>query len=112
MELFLANFQNPQATLIKLVDHGLDGGGLAGTGIAGEQDVGCRLSFQQGYGVIDDDLLFPLVVDELVKTGLIRMLNRDDLTGGIQVEHMMFCVNTITKSVDVLTALPVAGRKI
>ena len=73
VELLLANLQNPQSPVSQLVHHRLDGGGLAGSRVAGEQNVGGGLALQQRTGVVQYDLLLPLVVHKVGKPGLIRI---------------------------------------
>ena len=98
--------------MVQFVDHGLDGGGLAGTGVAGEQNVGGGLAIQQGLGVVQNDLLLPLVVDEVFQTGLVGIAHRDDLVLGIDVEHVVLGVDAVTVLADVGDALVVAGDDI
>ena len=112
VQLLLAHLQNPQAQVGQLVDHRFHGGGFAGTGVAGEQDVGGGLAGEQSHGVGQDDLLLPLVVDQGGQTDFVRVVHRDDLIFSGDVEHGVSGIDAVAVLADVFTALPVGGNHI
>ena len=112
VELLLAHLQNPQTPVGQLVDHRLDGGGLAGARVAGKQNVGGGLALQQGNGVVQNDLLLPLVVHQGGKPGLVGIDDRDNVIAAADIEHDVLGVDAVAEAVDIGAALVVAVHNI
>ena len=112
MELLLAHLQNPQAPVVEFIHHRLDGGRLAGARVAGEENVGGGLALEKGHGVVEDDLLLPLVVDEGGKPNLIGIDDGDDAVGFADVEHNVLGVDSVAQPVDVSAALVIAVHNV
>ena len=112
MELLLAHLQNPQTPVVELVDHGLDGGGLSGARVAGEQYVGGGFALEKGHGVVQNNLLLPLVVDEGGQPNLIGIDDGDDVVSFADVEHDMLGVDAVTEAMNIGAALVIAVHNI
>ena len=59
-------------------------------------------------GVVQDDLLLTLVVDERGQSGLVGIQHGDDPVLSIEVEHPVLGVNAVAVAADIGAALPVA----
>ena len=112
VELLLAHLQNSQTTVVQLIHHRLDGGGLAGACVAGEENVGGGLALEKGHGVVQNNLLLPLVVDEGGKPNLIGIDDGDDAVAFADVEHNVLGVDSVAQPVNIGAALVIAVHNI
>ena len=108
MKLLLSHLQNSQAPVVQLVDHCLDGGGFTGACVAGEENVGGGLALEKSHGVVQNDLLLPLIIDEGGESGLVGIDDGDDVVSIADVEHDMLGVNSIAKAVNIGAAFVIA----
>ena len=97
---------------MQLVDHCLDSGGLAGTRVTCEQNVGGGLALEKGHGVVQDDLLLPLVVNQGGQPGLVGVDDGDNALIFANVEHDVLGVNSVAVAVDIGAALMIAVHNI
>ena len=111
-KLILAHFDDAQAAVIQGIDDGLDGRGLAGTGITGQQGVGGRLAGQQRQGIIHQLLPLQLIVHQIFQCDGVGMLHGNDVTPIINIKHPVAGVNTVTILADVGNSGLIIGAQV